>query len=447
MHAVTGPVCARTSPSPWRVAVVGSGIAGLAAAHALRGRAHITLFEAGAHFGGHTHTVDVTLEGRTHGVDCGFLVFNRRTYPGLLRLFGELGVPIVGSQMSFSVQVPDRNIEWSGSDLNSVFAQRGNLLRPRFWTMLREIARFNRIATRLARSAATPAMAMPVGDFLAEHRFGAEFRDWYFLPMIGCIWSSPAEQMLRFPLGALLAFCHNHGLLQVSGRPQWLCVRGGARQYVRRIVAGIDEARLRCAARRVRRVPGEGAAGVWIDSERGSERFDEVVLACHADQALALLERPSADERELLGAFGYQRNRAVLHTDAALLPRERRAWAAWNYEGSTDAVRERASLCVHYLINRLQPLPWRTPTIVSLNPAREPERARVIAEFDYVHPVFDRAAIAAQARLPALQGRSHLWFCGAWTGFGFHEDGLVSGQAVAAALRERLALAPARAVA
>ncbi|MEZ0309844.1 MAG: NAD(P)/FAD-dependent oxidoreductase, partial [Ramlibacter sp.] len=251
-----------------RVAIVGSGIAGLAAAHALRGKAQVTLFEAGGHFGGHAHTVDLTLDGVTHGVDTGFLVFNERTYPGLIELFAQLEVPTAKSDMSFSVQVPrafgDAPLEWSGSSIDTVFSQRSNLLRPRFWRMLRELLRFNALATRLAESD-LPETNQPLGAFLHSHGFSREFRDWYLLPMIGCIWSSPAEDMLRFPVGALVRFCHNHGLLQVADRPQWFTVAGGSREYVRRIVDRIPDKRLHAPVRRVRR-DGEG---VLVSTDRG----------------------------------------------------------------------------------------------------------------------------------------------------------------------------------
>lgn len=418
-----------------RIAVVGSGISGLAAAHALAGSADITLFEAGEHFGGHTNTVDITLAGRSHGVDTGFLVFNERTYPQLIRLFEQLGVPTTASDMSFSVQVPDRGLEWSGSDLAGVFAQRHNLLRPGFWRMLAQILRFNRLATAMAMRNADDELRQPIGDFLAEHRFGAEFRDWYFLPMIGCIWSCPTDRMLRFPVATMIRFCHNHGLIQVTDRPRWFTVDGGARRYVARMLERIPGARLRTPVRRLRRVPG----GVSLVSDAGTEHFDEVVLACHSDQSLALLADPTPLESELLGAIGYHPNRAVLHTDDSLLPRRPRAWAAWNYERAADDSREQAGVCLHYLINRLQPLPFDTPVIVSLNPVRPPRADRVHGVFDYAHPVFDDAAIAAQARLPALQGVAHTWYCGAWTGYGFHEDGLRSGLAVAEALKQRIA--------
>ena len=418
-----------------RVAVVGSGISGLSVAHALADCARVTLFEAGDYFGGHTHTVDVTLEGKTHGVDTGFLVFNERTYPNLIRLFDTLKVPTALSDMSFSVQVPDGGLEWSGSDLNGVFAQRSNLLRPAFWRMLRDVLRFNRLATAMAERGNEAAQQQPIGDFLKQHAFSTEFRDWYFLPMIGCIWSCPTDQMLRFPIATMIRFCHNHGLIQVTNRPRWYTVDGGARQYVEHLLRAVPDARLNCPVLAVRRSAGAGP--VAVTTPAGTEMFDQVVMACHSDQSLALLADPTPPERSVLGAIRYHRNRAVLHTDATLMPQRRHAWAAWNYERAASTSREQASVCLHYLINRLQPLPFRTPVIVSLNPVREPRADTVMGEFDYAHPVFDAAAIEAQARVPELQGRGQVWFCGAWTRYGFHEDGLMSGLAVAEALRRQ----------
>jgi predicted NAD/FAD-binding protein len=425
-----------------RVAVIGSGIAGLGVAHALARDAsnpvHVTLFEAGSHFGGHANTVDVTLDGLTHGVDTGFLVFNERTYPNLIKLFADLGVVTAPSDMSFSVQARQDGLEWSGSDLTTVFAQPGNLLRPRFLGMLADLLRFNRLTTAIAQRNADAELQEPIGDFLERHRFGTAFRDWYFLPMIGCIWSCPTDQMLRFPIGTMIRFCHNHGLIQVANRPQWHTVAGGSRNYVRRMLEAIADARLKTPVLQVRRLPPDsGDAGVMVTTPRGSERFDEVVLACHSDQSLALLADATADERRVLGAIRYHPNRAVLHTDVSVLPQRRRAWAAWNYARAADAGREQAAVCLHYLINKLQPLPWQQPVIVSLNPdpAHEPDGRHVLREFDYSHPVFDTAAVAAQQQLPAIQGRSHVWFCGAWTRYGFHEDGLMSALAVVDCLR------------
>lgn len=427
-----------------KVAVVGSGISGLAAAHRLTGQAHVTLFEAGSYFGGHTHTVDVTLpnargQAVTHGVDTGFLVFNERTYPGLIALFDALGVPTVASDMSFSVQVPGAGhwglhaLEWSGSSLATVFAQRRNLLRPRFLGMLAELLRFNRLCTALALEGGEEALAQPLGDFLDRHGFGAAFRHWYFLPMLGCIWSCPTDQMLRFPVATMVRFCHNHGLIQVNHRPQWRSVQGGARQYVQALLRGLDT-RLATPVQRVER----HAAGVLVRTAAGSEHFDALVLAVHSDQALRLLAQPSAAEQQVLGAIRYQPNRAVLHTDSRMLPRRRAAWAAWNYERAADGARESAGVCLHYWINRLQPLPFAQPVLVSLNPVRPIDPAHVIGAYDYEHPVFDLAALAAQRQVPQLQGGQHTWFAGAWTGYGFHEDGLQSGYRAADALLAQL---------
>ena len=417
-----------------RVAVIGSGIAGLGAAWRLATSApevRVTLLEAGAHFGGHANTVDLALDGVVAGVDTGFLVFNRRTYPELTRLFAALRVDCAPADMGFSVQVPRADgspgLEWSGSSLGALFAQYGNLARPRFWRMLADIERFNRLSTALALDGgADPAQT--IGDFLARYRFGDAFRDDYLLPMLGSIWSCSTRWMLRFPAATMIRFCHNHGLLQIQDRPAWMTVRGGSRRYVERIVAAIPDARRRVPVRGVRRVP----AGVEIVLPKGTERFDAAVLACHSDQALALLgNQASAAERGVLGAIGYQSNRAVLHTDRAVLPSRRNAWAAWNYERAPDPDGEGQRVCIHYLLNRLQPLPWARPVIVSLNPARAIDPSQVRAEFSYEHPVFDHAAIVAQQDVAALQGLRRTWYCGAWCGYGFHEDGLRAGLRVA----------------
>jgi len=436
-----------------RIAVVGSGIAGLGAAHRLAPHCDVTVFEADSRLGGHAHTVDVTLPGPdgdvTHGVDTGFLVFNERTYPRLIALFAELGVEVAKSEMTFSVQAPrpdGSQLEWSGTSLNTVFADRGNLLRPRFHGMLLDLMRFNRLATALAKRGVDAELAQPLDEFLAEHRFGTAFVDDYLLPMIGCIWSCSTVQMLRFPVGTLIRFCHNHGLLQVRERPQWFTVTGGSRRYVDKLATCIGRVRLATPVLGIARDPsrdaGFGAAHggrVSVRTREGIEWFDEVVLAAHAPQALAVLADASADERRTLGAIGYQDNEAVLHTDERL-PRRHAAWAAWNYERDVTAGTNDQNVCLHYLLNQLQPLPWKQPVIVSLNPLHEPRAGTVLRRISYAHPVFDNAAIAAQGRLAELQGRSHVWFCGAWTGYGFHEDGLKSGQQVAERLLARMAV-------
>ena len=431
MTGTTGP--AESTRSLRRVAIIGSGISGLAAAHALRGRADLTLFEAGDYFGGHTHTVDVTLPGATagrsvtHGVDTGFLVFNERTYPKLIELFADLGVETAKSDMSFSVKVPDAmngaGLEWSGSSLGSVFAQRSNLINPKFLRMLADIVRFNRITTALARANRDADMQQPLGDFLHAEKFSEQFRDWYFLPMMGCIWSCPTDQMLQFPVATMIRFCHNHGLIQITNRPQWWTVTGGARHYVGKIVQGIADKRLNTPVLSVQR----DEVGVRIVTDMGAERFDKVIIAAHSDESLALRGVPSAAEHDVLGTIRYQPNLAVLHTDASVLPQRRLAWAAWNYERARSKGGESAGVCLHYLLNMLQPLPFAQPVVVSLNPVREIARKHIMGEYHYAHPVFELAAIRAQKSVPLLQGLQHTFFCGAWTGYGFHEDGLKSG--------------------
>ena len=414
-----------------KLAIVGSGISGLAVAHTSQGRADITVFEAGDYFGGHTHTVDVTLptpQGLvTHGVDTGFLVFNERTYPNLIQLFADLKVETVKSDMSFSVKVPGARkgqpLEWSGTNLNTVFAQRGNLLSPRFWRMLSDVIRFNGLCTRIAQEQSEEALQQPLQDFLTTHRFSEQFRDWYFLPMLGCIWSCPTDQMLQFPVATMIRFCHNHGLIQVMNRPQWFSVVGGARQYVEKILAHVPDKRLNTPVRLIER----DAQGVRIVTDGRAEHFDEVVIATHTDQALAMLREPSPNEQHVLGSIRYQANRAVLHTDASVLPAKPKTWAAWNYERAASDERESSRVCLHYLINRLQRIPFAQPVVVSLNPVQAIDPATVVGEYEYAHPVFDMKAIKAQQCLPLIQGLQHTWFAGAWAGYGFHEDGLKSG--------------------
>ena len=421
-----------------KLAIVGSGISGLAVAHTLKDHADITVFEAGDYFGGHTHTVDITLPTPkgpiTHGVDTGFLVFNERTYPNLINLFAELQVETAPSDMSFSVKVPGalngKTLEWSGTDLNSVFAQRGNLVNPRFWRMLADVMRFNALCTRIAKEQRETELQQPLGDFLRTHKFSEPFRDWYFLPMLGCIWSCPTDQMLQFPVATMIRFCHNHGLIQVTNRPQWFSVVGGARNYVEKILGGVHDKRLNTPVRLIER----DAHGVRIITDGHAERFDQVVIATHTDQALSLLREASGEERSLLGAIRYQDNRAVLHTDASVLPANPKTWAAWNYERAASSERESSRVCLHYLLNRLQRIPFAQPVVVSLNPLQAIDPATVVGEYDYAHPVFDLAAIEAQKRLPSLQGQQYTWFAGAWTGYGFHEDGLKSGLQVGRAL-------------
>ncbi len=431
-----------------KVAVVGSGISGLAAAHTLHGAASVTLFESGSYFGGHTHTVDVTLPTPkgdiTHGVDTGFLVFNDRTYPELIKLFSELDVTTAKSDMSFSVQSQNskngQRIEWSGTSLNALFAQRSNLISWRFWRMLGDIQRFNSLCTKVAARDTDMQIRQTVGEFLKEHRFSNEFCDGYFLPMAACIWSCPTAQMLEFPMATMIRFCHNHGLLQITNRPQWWTVQGGAKHYVEKITARISDKRLNTPVRSIERMgpelPGEPNRRVRISTDHTQEYFDAVIIAAHSDEALALLKAPTQLERTLLGAIKYHANRAVLHTDTTVLPRRKAAWAAWNYERAIADTSESSApaVCLHYLINRLQPLPWSQPVVVSLNPLRNIPEQYVLGQFAYSHPVFDSAAIKAQRQIPWLQGQQNTYYCGAWMGYGFHEDGLKAGQLAATQL-------------
>jgi predicted NAD/FAD-binding protein len=408
-----------------RIAVVGSGISGLASAWLLSRKYDVTLFEANARLGGHTNTVDVTLEGKTHPVDTGFLVFNDRTYPNLIALFALLGVPAVETEMSFSVSLEDPDLEWAGSSLATVFGQKRNLWRPAFWRMLSNILRFNRESTAWLLN--HPERGDSVGDFLRDGGYSDAFANWYLLPMAAAIWSCPTGQMRDMPLASFVRFCQNHGLLQVFNRPTWRTVRGGGREYVRRLAAELDDIRLDCPVRSLKR-----DATYWrLSHDQGSEIFDQVVLACHSDQSLAILGMSASDgQRDVLSAIRYQPNRAVLHTDAALLPRDRRLWSAWNYVAAGEAG-DSQPVGVSYWINCLQPLPFQTPVVVTLNPVREPDPAKVIAEFDYAHPIFDGPAMAAQQRLADVQGENGVWLAGAWGSYGFHEDGLRSALRVA----------------
>ena len=421
---------------------MGSGISGVAVAHSLKGQADVTLYEAGDYFGGHANTVDITLptaQGNvTHGVDTGFLVFNERTYPNLINLFAELGVETALSDMSFSVQAPkawgSESLEWSGTNLDTVFAQRKNLLRPKFIKMLLDVLRFNKLCTRIAEEQKEVEMRQPLSQFLKQHQFSEAFKDWYFLPMMGCIWSCPTDQMLEFPVATMIRFCHNHGLIQVSNRPRWFTVTGGSRNYVQKIVAGIADKRLNSPVQLIER----DEQGVRVITQGHAERFDEVVLCTYSDQALRMLRAPSELETQCLSAIRYQDNVAVLHTDARVLPQRQKAWAAWNYVRAESADQESSRVCLHYLLNKLQPLPYEQAVVVSLNPLQAIDPQHVIRSIDYAHPVFDLAAIDAQQRMPQLQGQQHTWYAGAWLGYGFHEDGLKSGLAVARELLKKV---------
>jgi predicted NAD/FAD-binding protein len=400
-----------------RIAVIGSGIAGLGSAWLL-GRDHeVTLFEANDYLGGHTHTHQVQQEGTSYAIDTGFIVYNRRHYPLLTQLFADLGVASQDTTMSFSVRSEANGLEYNAATLNSLFCQRRNLVSPRFYGMLRDLLRFYRTAPALLQA---DAPEISLGAYLGRERFGAAFRDEHLLPMAAALWSAPPARVLEFPARFLVRFMANHNMLQLRDRPAWRVVCGGSASYVRALRARwrVRE-RPGCPVRSVRRDPH----GVTVTSAAGSERFEQVVLACHSDEALALLADASDAERQVLGAIGYQQNEVVLHTDAALLPRNPRAWAAWN---ALVPAAPGHACTVSYCMNLLQGVRSRDPFVVTLNPQVPIAPQRVLRRLSYAHPLFTEAAVAAQARRPQVQGQRRTFFAGAYWGHGFHEDGLAS---------------------
>lgn len=408
---------------PLRIAIVGTGIAGNVVARRLHDAGHdLAVFEADDHVGGHTHTHRIEFDGEVQHVDTGFIVFNERTYPNFVALLDKLGVASQPSSMSFSVRHDARGLEYNGTSLNGLFAQRRNLLRPSFLRMLAEIARFHRVAPAWLRQVGDET---PLRELLREHRFGGRFADDYLVPMGAAIWSTDPARMLDFPARFFVRFLHQHGMLTLNDRPLWRVVRGGSARYVDALTKGWrDRIRLNAPVELVRRRPG----GVQLQVRgRPPEAFDHVFLACHADQALRLLADPSREEREVLGAIPYQRNDAVLHTDTALLPRRRRAWAAWNYH-VLPGVREggQQGVALTYDINILQGLLSRHTFCVTLNAAAHVDPRRVLKRLSYAHPLFTPEGVAAQQRHAEVSGVRHTHYCGAYWRYGFHEDGVVS---------------------
>lgn len=417
---------------PLKIAVIGSGISGLSCAWLLNQQHQVTLFEKDDRLGGHSNTVEVDIAGSRIAVDTGFIVFNPVNYPNLVKLFETLDVASCETEMSFAVSLDRGRLEYSGTSLNGLFAQRGNLLRPRFWTMISDLLRFYRMSADMLSIPAIESITLR--ELLQQGGYGEAFIRDHLIPMGAAIWSTPADKMLDYPAMSFLRFCQNHGLVQLKDRPQWRTVIGGSREYVSRIAATLDgNIRLNSHIHRIHRLDGKV---ILEDLHGGRETFDHVVLACHADQALELLAQPDQQERELLRCFPYQRNRAILHSDTALMPRRRGAWASWNYlaDSQAESTQGGSDLSVTYWMNSLQPLKTDTPLLVTLNPLVEPEAGSIHRSFLYDHPVFSLEAIAAQKRLWDLQGVRNTWYCGAYFGYGFHEDGLQAGLAVAEAL-------------
>lgn len=414
-----------------RIGIIGTGIAGLTAAHVLSRRHGVTVFEANRHAGGHTNTVPVREGSRVIPVDTGFIVFNEPNYPNLCRLFAELGVESRDSDMGFSVHCERTGIEYNGSSLQQVFAQRRNLLRPGHWRMLADIQRFNRDAPALLDDERNDLMT--VADYVAKHGYGPDFTDRYLLPLGASLWSCPTDRFRAFPIRFVVEFLANHRMLQVEGRPVWKTVKGGSWEYVKRLTDPLREnIHLGVAAAAVRR----GSNGVEVTLADGrSQRFDEVVIASHADQALALVSNPETEERDILRCFPYQTNEAVLHTDPSLLPRRRTAWASWNYRIPRA---ERGAVTISYNMNMLQGLDTKETYCVSLNPGSLLDSTRVIRRIRYEHPLFTADRGAAQARHPELTRRRGISYCGAYWGYGFHEDGVSSALAVCAAFELEL---------
>ncbi len=411
-----------------RIAIVGSGISGLTAAWLLARRHEVVVFESEQRIGGHTATVDVRLDGRDYAIDTGFIVYNDRTYPHFIRLMAELGVASQPTEMSFSVSHDTARLEYAGSNLNTLFAQRANLFRPAYWRMLKDILRFNRDAVRdLDQGRIGPGTRL--GEYLAANRYSAEFRNWYLIPMGAAIWSSGTRGMDEFPVEFFVRFFRNHGLLGITDRPQWRTLIGGSRSYLEPLARPFSASIRRGeAVTRISRTDDQ----VRLLTESGEAgHFDQVVLACHSDQALAMLEAPTPAEREVLGAIPYRMNDVVLHTDERLLPQRPLAWSSWNYrirEGGGELP------VLSYDMNILQRIESPHTFVVTLNDSDAIDPSRVLGRFRYSHPVFTVEGIAAQQRWDDVNGSKRTWYCGAWWGNGFHEDGVASARRVAAGL-------------
>jgi uncharacterized protein len=412
-----------------RIAVIGSGISGMVAAYHLSRMHDVTVFESGAHIGGHTHTVDVEYRGREYAVDTGFIVYNDWTYPHFVRLLDTLGVPWQPSPMSFSVRCEKSGLEYNGTSINSLFAQRRNIARPSFLRMVADILRFNRRAPKLLEAGAP---AWTLAEYLAREAYSRNFVDHYIIPMGAAIWSSRPVDMLQFPARFFVEFFANHGFLSVHDRPTWRVIRGGSREYVKRLTAPYAKGvRLNTPVAGLKRQPGQ----VIVRLKNGAvENFDQVFIACHSDQALKLLSDPSPEEREILGAIPYQANEALLHTDASLMPRRPLAWAAWNYHLPIETY---GRVTVTYNMNILQTLAAPVQFLLTLNRGKDVDAGKILGRYVYHHPVFTAAAVAAQERRREINGVRRTYYCGAYWGYGFHEDGVKSALASVDEFRRR----------
>ncbi len=407
-----------------KIAIIGSGITGLASAWLLHKQYAVTLFEKDTYIGGHTHTIDVPETDRTVPVDTGFIVYNERNYPNLIGLFAQLGIVTRETDMSFAFSLNQGELEYAGSNLDTLFAQRKNLFNVRHWRLIGEIMRFNKVAHQLLADPATlPELSL--GEMLDAHRFSRDMREHYLLPMGAAIWSCPVDTMLTFPALSFLRFFANHGLIDLRNRPLWRTVCGGSSFYVRKLLAEMgNKITLESGAVRVER--SDTQASVFTDTAKLD--FDAVIFACHADQALALLAQPSAAEQRILGCFRYEKNRTYLHTDAKLMPVNRKVWSSWNYLATSqpEHAKARQQMTATYWMNNLQGLDTTTDYFVTLNPYQLPRDENIITEMTYEHPIFDQAAGAAQPQLASLQGQQHSWFCGSYHRYGFHEDAIAS---------------------
>jgi predicted NAD/FAD-binding protein len=404
-----------------KLAVIGAGITGLSAAWLLGRKFAVTLFEAESRAGGHADTQIVRLDGGEVAVDTGFIVFNDTNYPNLVGFFAALGVAVHDSNMSFGVSIKNGAFEYAGGDLKQLFAQPGNIFKPRFWRMVRDILRFNKAAPALLNGDSSQSL----GSYLAAQNYSAGFVEDYILPMGAAIWSASVTGMRAFPARHFVRFFVNHGLLKVAGRPQWKTVTNGSKTYVAKVLAALGDVRLSSAVRNVRR----GADAVLVDGEA----FAQVVFACHADQALAILQAPTVREARVLGAIKFQDNEAVLHQDTRLMPKRKLARSSWNYLSRGEADHGEA-ICLTYWMNLLQGMKTKLPLLVSLNPNLPIEPGKILLRKNYRHPQFDAAAMQAQEQLDEIQGQDRIWFGGAWTGWGFHEDGIGSAVKIAQAL-------------